>query len=75
MSVNTDVGPPSSSEQPAEAERGLVDVTLIDAMLALTPEERLRQNDRILRTIQELRDGFAAARPHHPAGAAGGQRR
>lgn len=37
-----------------------VDVTLIDAMLELTPEERLRQNDRTLRMIQELRNGFAA---------------
>jgi hypothetical protein len=40
-----------------------VDVTLIDAMLALTPEERLLQNDRMIQTIQELRDGFAAREP------------
>jgi len=58
-------GPPS----------GGIDTTLIDAMLALSPEERLRQNDRTLRTIQELRDGLAAAEPHHPAGPAGGERR
>lgn len=47
------------------AERPLVDATLVDAMLALTPEERLRQNDRLLRTIQELEDGFAAAGLDH----------
>lgn len=54
---------------------GATDPTLIDALLVLSPEERLRQNDRMLRTIQELRDGFAATEPHHPAGAAGGERR
>lgn len=42
-------------------EGTLVDPTLIDALLALTPEERLRQNDRMLQTIQELRDGFSAS--------------
>ena len=36
-----------------------VDVSLIDAMLALTPAERLRHNDCMLRTIEELRDGLA----------------
>ena len=43
-----------------EVRSGAPDVSLIDAMLALTPEQRLRQNDRMLRTIQELSDGFAA---------------
>ncbi|MDB4954598.1 MAG: hypothetical protein JWO36_2167 [Myxococcales bacterium] len=43
------------------SERIDIDVTLIDAMLALTPEERLRQNDRTLAMIQELRDGIAQA--------------
>jgi len=33
--------------------RVAVDSTLVGEMLALTPEERLRQNDRMLRTIQE----------------------
>jgi hypothetical protein len=47
-----------------------VDLTLIDAALALTPEQRLRQNDRMLRTIQELRDGFAR-RADDAAGQAG----
>ncbi len=40
---------------------GLVDETLIDAMLALSPEERLRQNDRMLRTIRLLQEGLAVA--------------
>jgi hypothetical protein len=52
-----------------------LDVSLIDAMLALTPEERLRQNDRMLRTIQELRDGFAARRADDASPPAGGERR
>ena len=51
-----------------------VDSTLIDELLALTPEERLRQNDRMLRTIQELRDGFAAARSDHAPGPPRGER-
>jgi hypothetical protein len=33
--------------------------SLIQAMLALSPEERLRQNDRMLRTIEILRKGEA----------------
>ena len=41
-------------------ENGLVDESLIDAMLALSPEERLRQNDRMLRTIRLLQQGVAA---------------
>jgi hypothetical protein len=49
-----------------------VDVTLIDAMLALTPEERLLQNDRMIQTIQELRDGFAARHLDDPSHEAGG---
>ncbi len=52
-----------------------VDVTLIDAMLALTPEERLLQNDRMIQTIQELRDGFAARRPDDASHEAGGRGR
>lgn len=35
-----------------------VDESIIDAMLALTPEERLRQNDRMIRTIELLRQGL-----------------
>jgi hypothetical protein len=50
-----------------------VDVTLIDATLALTPRERLEQNDRVLRMIAELRDGFA--KPDHTAREARVERR
>jgi hypothetical protein len=39
-----------------------VDVTLIDAMLALTPQQRIQQNDRMLRQIEELRDSLAKSR-------------
>jgi hypothetical protein len=39
-----------------------VDVTLIQAMLALTPQQRIEQNDRVLRMIEELRDGLAKSR-------------
>jgi hypothetical protein len=39
-----------------------IDLTLIDAMLALTPQQRIRQNDRVLRQIEELRDGLARSR-------------
>jgi hypothetical protein len=35
-----------------------VDESLIDAMLALSPEERLRQNDRMIRTVELLRQGL-----------------
>lgn len=38
-----------------------VDVSLIEATLALTPRERLEQNDRVLKMIDELREGFAKA--------------
>jgi hypothetical protein len=50
-----------------------VDVTLIDATLALTPQERLQQNDRALRMIEELRDGLAKS--GEPARNAGERRR
>ena len=42
----------------------MVDTSLIDAMLDLPPTERLRQNDRMLRTIEELRRGIRENRPH-----------
>jgi hypothetical protein len=50
-----------------------VDVTLVDAMLALTPEQRLEHNDRMLQMIEELRDGLA--RVAKPAPSAGNERR
>jgi len=32
-----------------------IDLTLVDEMLAMSVEERLRQNDRMLRTVEQLR--------------------
>jgi hypothetical protein len=55
--------PDASIEPPAPAERSLVDVTLIDELLALTPTERLQQNDRTLAMLDELRRGLE---PHNP---------
>ncbi len=50
-------------------ERPEVDETLIDAFLAMTPEERIRQNDRTLAMIEELRNGIArASEPARDAG-------
>ena len=37
-----------------------IDVTLIDEMLRLTPEERIELNDRMRTTVEELRRGFGA---------------
>jgi hypothetical protein len=73
MSRSSEHEPPSGTQLGAAATI-TVDVTLIDSMLALSPEERLRQNDRMIRTIEELRHGFAAARAHDAARQAGGER-
>ena len=43
-----------------DAER--IDVTLIDETLRMTPEERLLLNDRMIRTVTELRSGFGQTR-------------
>jgi hypothetical protein len=45
-----------------------VDITLIQETLALTPQQRIQQNDRVLRMIEELRDGLAKSgkSPHDP---------
>ena len=50
----------SSGTESGHEERPLsaVDVGLIDEMLALSPEERLRQNDRMIRTIDLVRQGL-----------------
>lgn len=40
----------------------LVDESLIDAMLALSPEERLCQNDRMVRMVLLLRRGWEDAK-------------
>jgi hypothetical protein len=53
---------------------GVVDETLLDMLLTMSPEERLRLNDRMASTIQELRHGFAAAEPDHAARPAGSER-
>jgi hypothetical protein len=52
MSSSTESG---NEQTPPSA----VDVSLIDEMLALSPEERLRHNDRMLRAIEMLRRGLA----------------
>ncbi len=49
-------GRADANEQP---QGGEVDDSLIDEMLAWSPEERLRHNDRMLRTIELLRQGMA----------------
>ncbi len=49
-------GEESGNEQ---AQQAAVDQGLVDEMLALSPEERLRHNDRMLRTIEMLRQGMA----------------
>jgi hypothetical protein len=36
-----------------------VDITLIQEALALTPQQRIQQNDRVLRRIEELREGVS----------------
>jgi hypothetical protein len=73
---------PLAASQPGAADAAdavdaadvTVDVTLIDSTLALSPEERLHQNDRMIRTIEELRHGFAVARAHDAARQAGVER-
>jgi len=74
MSRSSEHEPPSVAQLGAATAAVIADVTLIDSMLALSPEERLRQNDRMIRTIEELRHGFAAARAHDAARQAGGER-
>ncbi|MFT3695101.1 MAG: hypothetical protein QM831_18330 [Kofleriaceae bacterium] len=50
-----------------------VDTTLVREMLALTPEERIAQNDRVLQMIEELRYGVAESKK--PPRDVGGERR
>lgn len=49
-------GTQNGDEQPPQFA---VDGSLIDEMLALSPEERLRHNDRMLRSIEMLRQGLS----------------
>jgi len=44
----------------------IADPTLLDALAALTPEERLRWNDRMACTVLELRHAFATQPDHAP---------
>ena len=60
-SVNSE----SNRETPPSGATALtaeVDLSLIDAMLRMTPEQRLEQHDRMLQTIQGLREGWARTR-------------
>jgi hypothetical protein len=66
------VARPATPDQSSRS--GVVDETLLDTLLALSPEERLRLNDRMVLTIQELRHGFAAAEPDYAARKAGRER-
>jgi hypothetical protein len=62
---------------PAErrlARAVVADETLLDTLAVLTPEERLRWNDRMAATVLELRHGFAAAELDHVARPVGGER-
>lgn len=49
--------PPMPAPLAPPAPGGGVDPTLIRWMLALTPEERLRWLDNVLRTLREVRRG------------------
>ena len=40
----------------APRHEGVVDKTLLDAIAAMTPWERIRHNDRMLRTLRLLRN-------------------
>jgi hypothetical protein len=48
----------SRERENVESAPSIVDESLISATLALSPEERLRQNDRMVRTILLLRQGL-----------------
>jgi hypothetical protein len=50
------------AEQGTHELATLMDLTLIDEALAMTVEERLRQNDRMVRASEELRESLANAR-------------
>ncbi len=52
----------------------VADETLLDLLAELTPEERLRWNDRMATTVLELRNGFAAAELDHAARPPGRER-
>jgi hypothetical protein len=53
----------SSAAPPPASDDGGVDTSLIDEMLALTPTERLRLNDRTVAALEELRRGLEPDQP------------
>ncbi len=65
---------PPGDVAPPDARGVAVDGTLIDVLAPLTPEERLRWNDRMATAILELRHGFAAAEPDDAPRPVGGER-
>ena len=50
-----------------QSPSSVVGESLIDEMLARSPEERLRYNDRMLRTIELLRRGLAEKTGSRPS--------
>jgi hypothetical protein len=56
-------------------DRKTVDASLVAEMLRLPPVERLRQNDRAIATVEELRRAFATKRSNDAAGRPSRQRR
>jgi hypothetical protein len=60
-SVPADLAPPDYCDAVLEAYKKDVDRTLLRENLKLTPEERFRQCEQFMRSVQELR-GAARAR-------------
>jgi hypothetical protein len=50
-----------------KADRTSVDASLVAEMLRLPPLERLRQNDRAIATVGDLRRAFATKRSNDAA--------
>jgi hypothetical protein len=63
-----------TTDAPARGRPQFADETLLDALAALSPEERLRWNDRMAATVLELRDGYSAAQLDLPARRTCGER-
>jgi hypothetical protein len=67
----------ADADHPCGLEPTVADPTLLEILRALSPEERLRWNDRAAATVLELRHAFAAAQDgaDDPPLPAGGERR
>ena len=66
---------PATPPAAAPADRPTVaDESLLEVLSAMTPEQRLRWNDRMAATVLELRHGFATAGPDHAPRPPGGER-